>query len=133
MIVVDTSVLVAFFRDDDTAPTRRLRQIERQKIPYAIPAICCQELLQGAHNEREWKLLWRYLCTQELLAADDPWETHAEAARIYFDCRREGLTIGSSIDCLIAQLVLESDGLLLHDDADFERIRRVRPLQTLDV
>jgi predicted nucleic acid-binding protein len=61
----------------------------------------------------------------------DQWSTHRDAARIYYDCRRKGLTIRSSIDCFIAQLVLEEDGVLLHDDGDFERIREVRPLQTL--
>jgi predicted nucleic acid-binding protein len=53
------------------------------------------------------------------------------AARIFFDCRRRGLTVRSAVDCLIAQLVLEVDGVLLHDDDDFERIRTVRPLRTL--
>lgn len=49
---------------------------------------------------------------------------------VLIDCRRKGLTIRSSIDCFIAQLVLEEDGILLHDDGDFESIRRVRPLKT---
>lgn len=55
---------------------------------------------------------------------------HREAARIFFDCRRQGLTIRSSVDCLVAQLVLENDGILLHKDDDFERIAQVRPLRT---
>ena len=133
MIIVDTSVLIPFFRGNDTKPSRRMRELEKQLIPFAIPALCCQELLQGAKDPREWELLARYLETQELLTASDPWQTHAEAARIYFDCRRKGITISSSIDCLIAQLVLENDGGLLHDDFDFERIKTVRPLQTLEI
>ena len=133
MIIVDTSVLIPFFRGDDTKPARRMREIEEQLVPFAIPALCCQELLQGARDLREWKLLSRYLETQELLTVHDPWQSHSAAARIYFDCRRKGITIGSAIDCLIAQLVLESDGILLHDDVDFERIKAVRPLQTLEI
>ncbi len=54
-----------------------------------------------------------------------------EAARINFDCRRKGMTVRSAVDCFIAQLVLEEDGILLHDDDDFEKIRSVRPLKTL--
>ena len=99
--------------------------------PFALPGICFQEVLQGAKDEREWSLLNEYLGSQELLFARDTLATHREAARIFFDCRRKGLTIRSSADCYIAQLVLEEDGILLHQDGDFEDIRRVRPLRTL--
>lgn len=130
MIVVDTSVLIAFFRGQATAGAARLRQLEERSEPFAVPAVCCQELLQGARDEREWRLLDDYLSSQTLLAPDDPWATHHAAARIYFDCRRRGVTVRSSVDCLIAQLTLASEGVLLHDDEDFEKIRRVRPLRT---
>jgi predicted nucleic acid-binding protein len=41
------------------------------------------------------------------------------------------VTVRSTVDCLIAQLVIDHAGILLHEDADFERIRAVRPLRTL--
>jgi len=131
MIVVDTSVLVDFFRGADTSAARALDRIERDDVPFGIPVICCQELLQGARDEPEWRLLVRYLGTQQLVVPQDGWSTHEAAAQIYFDCRRSGITIRSTVDCLIAQLVLENDGVLLHDDGDFERITEVRPLRTL--
>lgn len=130
MIVIDTSVLVDLFRGHDTAMVQALREVERDEIPFAIPAICCQELLQGARDEPEWALLLRYLDTQRILVPRDPWHTHREAARLFFDCRRRGITVRSSVDCLIVQLVLEHEGRLLHDDQDFERIKAVRPLKT---
>ena len=58
-------------------------------------------------------------------------QAHRQAARIYFECRRRGVTVRSTIDCLIAQLVIDHAGILLHEDDDFERIREVRPLRTL--
>ncbi len=131
MIVVDSSVLVDFFRGKATAAVKRLRQVEKEEIPFYLPVICCQELLQGAKDLREWRLLETYLGSQRLLAPGNPWATHREAARIFFDCRRKGVTIRGSIDCLIAQLALEHDGTLLHDDDDFEKIRKVRRLKTL--
>ncbi len=54
-----------------------------------------------------------------------------EAARIYYDLRRQGLTIRSPIDCCIAQAALENNLLLVHNDRDFETIAQVRPLQSL--
>jgi len=48
-----------------------------------------------------------------------------EAARIYGACRAAGVTIRSSVDCLIARIAIEHDLALLHDDRDFEDIARV--------
>ncbi len=110
-----------------------MQRLESHGTPYWIPELCCQELLQGALDEPEWEILELYLTTQNVLTARRGWNTHRDAARIYFDCRRAGITIGSTVDCIVAQQVLDADGVLLHDDADFERIQKVRPLRTLDV
>ena len=131
MILVDSSALIAFLRGDETPVAESLRKLELEGVPFALPAVCYQEVLQGARDEREWRLLDEYLGSQELVFAREPLATHREAARIFFDCRRRGLTIRSSVDCFIAQLALDEGALLLHDDKDFEDIRQVRPLRTL--
>jgi predicted nucleic acid-binding protein len=131
VIVLDTSVLIDFFRGRRTVQTERLRQLELEEVPFSIPAVCGQEVLAGARDEEEWQLLLEYLETQEILWPGDPWLTHREAARIWFECRRAGMTVRSSVDCFIAQLVLEAGGILLHADKDFELIKRLRPLRTL--
>jgi len=38
---------------------------------------------------------------------------------IYFLCRKKGVTVRSTIDCLIAQIAIEQDLLLLQNDKDF--------------
>ena len=131
MIVVDSSVLIAFFRGHDNPAVQRLVRLETEGIPFALPGFCFQEVLQGARNRKEWSVLEEYLGSQELLFSLNPAFTHLEAARIYYDCRRKGLTIRSSIDCFVAQLALEVDGIVLHNDGDFESIAKVRPLQVL--
>ena len=131
MIVVDTSVLLDLLRRRDTAAVRRLRAIEVEELPLAIPAICCQEVLQGARDEKDWNELLETLTSRTLLSPRDAAATHFAAARLYYDCRRRGITIRSSADCFIAQLVLEEEAVLLHDDEDFERLREVCPLETL--
>lgn len=131
MIVVDTSVLIDFFKGAETEATEKLRYLEEESLPYFLAWFCGQELLQGAKDEREWRLLSDYLGGQRFLEVSNGWSSHVDAARIFYDCRREGVTVRSSVDCLIAQLALEHDGTLLHDDEDFERIRKVRPLKTM--
>ena len=131
MIVVDTSVLIDFFRGASTPEAAQLELMERDGIPFTIPAICCQEVLQGAKDSQHWDTLSRYLEGQETLLPPDPLSTHMRAARIYYDCRRAGVTPRSAIDCFIAELVLEHDGVLLHSDHDYELIKKVRPIKTL--
>jgi predicted nucleic acid-binding protein len=131
VIVFDSSVLIAFFRGHQNPAVERLVSLETEKISFLLPGVCFQEVLQGARDEREWGLLEEYLGSQELLFSPDPVLTYREAARIYYDCRRRGLTLRSSVDCFIAQLVLEVDGTLLHNDGDYESIAQVRPLQLL--
>ena len=131
MIVVDTSVLVDLFRGNHTRAVSILRRLEQERALFYIPAVCCQEILQGAKNDRELELLLENLGSQRILYPIDPWESYIGAARIYFDCRRKGLTVRGAVDCFIAQLTLEYNALLLHDDEDFDCIRKVRPLKTL--
>jgi len=131
LIVVDSSVLISFLRGLPTPGANRLIELELVGEPFALPVVCCQEVLQGARDEREWQLLDDYLSSQWLLAPADPWQAHRQAARIYFECCRRGVTVRSTVDCLIAQLVIDHAGILLHEDDDFERIRAVRPLRTL--
>lgn len=126
MILVDTSVLIDFLRGKDTAAVKLLARLEASDIPFAIPIVCCQEVMQGARDEKEWRLLHEHLSLQRLAVPADPVKLHWEAARIFFDCRRQGLTVRSSVDCLIAAQAIEAKATLLHNDEDFERIRSVR-------
>jgi hypothetical protein len=125
MILVDTSVWIEILRDK----RGNIVQIFLDRIGDDICVLTRftqLELLQGARNETEWKMLDKYLSTQFYVEASQ--ETWREAARIYFDLRRKGTTINSPIDCCIAQIAIESGALLLHRDQDFSRIARIRPL-----
>jgi hypothetical protein len=131
MIVVDTSVLIDYLKGDATPAVERLVQIEADEIPFHIPVICFQEILQGARSRSEWRVLDEYLSSQRLLVPESPVELHREAGRIFFDGRRRGLTIRSTVDCLIAAQTLQAGATLLHDDSDFDHIAKLRPLKTL--
>ena len=130
MIVVDSSAIIDLLQERDTFAARKLREIEDSDTPFAVPAVACQEILQGARGESDWEALVARLATQHIVSPADPWAAHVGAARIHFDCRRKGLTVRSAADCLIAQLVLSHDAVLLHNDRDFEQIAKVRPLRT---
>jgi predicted nucleic acid-binding protein len=129
MILIDTSVLIDFFKGSKNEATSRFRLILEQGINFGITSHIFQEVLQGAKSEKEYNLLRRYLETQRFFHPKDPVDSFAEAARIFFQCRKRGVTIRSTIDCLIAQIALEHDLLLLHSDHDFHLIAKVIPLK----
>ena len=125
MILVDTSVWIEIFRGKTGQSVKAFQEWIGSEN-YVLCRFNQLELLQGARDEKEWQLLDDYLSTQYYLeASDDTWR---EAARIYFELRRKGVTINSPVDCCIAQIAMEHNAILLHRDKDFEKISRVRPL-----
>jgi predicted nucleic acid-binding protein len=100
MILVDTSALIAFLKGIDTNAARKLKHILERRIPFGINPLIFQEVLQGAGSEGEYDTLRRYLSTQKFYHSLDPIDSFAQAARIYFLCRRQGITVRSTIDCL---------------------------------
>jgi predicted nucleic acid-binding protein len=125
MILVDTSVLIDFFKGQKNNPCQKFELILNQSVPFGINSFIFQEVLQGAKSDREYRILKKYLETQRFYKLNDPVESFARAARIYFDCKKKGITIRSTIDCLIAQTALEHDLFLLHNDTDFDAMASV--------
>jgi predicted nucleic acid-binding protein len=126
VIIVDTSIWIAVFRDHTG---KKRAALERAALPEDLILTCFTELelLQGCRDEEDFSLLSSYLEDQEYVQPIR--ETWSRAARIYFDLRRKGKTVQSPIDCCIAQLAIENRYLLLHRDKDFETIAEIRPLQ----
>lgn len=126
MIMIDSSVWVDLLRDDTGEKSNRLRAVVDNR-DVVLGRLTELELLQGARNETEWDLLSRYLAAQDYLEPTPG--TWKGAARIFFELRRQGVTVRSSIDCCLAQLAIEHEVLLVHRDRDFEKIATIRPLQ----
>jgi predicted nucleic acid-binding protein len=129
MILVDTSVLIDFFKGVKTEGSRKFETVLQRGIPFGINSFILQEVLQGAASEKEFSLLKKYLSTQRFYDLKDPIDSFINAARLYMACRKKGVTIRSTIDCLIAETALEHGLLLLHSDNDFNAIARVIPLK----
>ena len=132
MILVDTSVLIDFFKGIKNPAEVKFKSLLEQEIPFGITSLIDQEVLQGAKSEKEYAGLKKYLSSQRFFHPQDPIETFAKAAGIYFRCRKKGITVRSTVDCMIAQIAIESELLLLHNDRDFEAMATVAPLKFLD-
>ena len=125
MFLIDTSVWIDVLRDKTGTVRRSLETLVNDERIF-LSRFTQMELLQGCRDEREWNLLQTYLHEQDYIEASS--HTWVAAARIYYDLQRQGLTVRSSIDCCIAQLAIEHQLVLVHNDRDFETIQRVRSL-----
>ena len=125
MFLIDTSVWISIFRDRTGSARASLQALIGDEMIY-LSRFTQMELLQGSQDDREWTLLHTYLQDQDYLEHTD--EIWVNAARIYYDLRRQGLTVRSTIDCCIAQLAIAYQLTLVHNDRDFETIQKVRSL-----
>lgn len=129
MILVDTSVIIDYFRNEENNTTLRFQYILDNNIPYGINSLIYQEVLQGTKTEKDFDKVKKYLDTQRFYSLKDEKESYASAAKIYYKCRKKGFTINSTIDCLVAQTAIENNLYLLHNDSDFDNIARVVDLK----
>ena len=44
---------------------------------------------------------------------------------MYMNCRKKGITIRSTVDLIIAEIAIENNLYLLHDDSDFVNISKI--------
>ena len=123
MILVDSSVLIRFLgsKKADWA-TKALDDIIAQDIPFAICPYVYTEVLQGTADELTYRRVRAYLDTVECLWLPPRLEVFEKAARLYWELRRRGVTVHSTIDVLIALTAIEHEAFLLHDDRDFDAI-----------
>ena len=122
MILVDTSVLIDFFKGAETQKTLIFESILKQDLPYGIAPYTYQEVLQGARDEPEYEKIREYLATMRFYFLPETIDVYEESARMFFDLRRKGITVRSTIDILIALVAIRNNLSLLHNDRDFDAI-----------
>jgi hypothetical protein len=127
MYLIDTSVWIDFFRNKHNHVVRFFMDIQEQNLPYGITGLIYQEILQGAASRQDFDCLKDTLATQRFFNPENEITTYEAAAHIYYSCRRKGVTIRSTLDCLISQICIEHNLVLVHNDADYQRIHSVIP------
>ena len=129
--IFDTSVCIIYSKGVENPQTLMLENYLKN-FPnqiYITPTIL-QEFLMGLRYEPDF-IKYKFQL-QSLNAFKSDWEkTSVDAAKLYFDLRKKGITIRKSNDCLIAQIAIEHDTLLVHIDSDFDLISKNSPLRTL--
>ena len=125
--LADTSVIVQTTRDKSGRTLAKL--LERFPGGIAVASLTHLEIMLGAKDDRHRRRL------EDCLSAHPALEVGAEdcreAARIWTELRRRGLSVSDPLDCCIAQTALSHRLPLLHRDRDFEKIQLIRPALSL--
>jgi len=125
MILVDSSILIGYFKGLKGDPYDKLDTFIENEIPFGISNHIYQEVLQGAKNEKEFKLLREYLDAVDIYDLLYGKKSYERAALMYYKCRKAGITPRSTVDMIIAQTAIDNNLILYHDDKDFVQISKV--------
>ena len=128
MIVVDTTVWIDFFNGAGSREDLHLQQLITVGRSLALTDLIFCEILQGIREDAAFEQTRSILLSYPILRMERL-STFEQAAMIYRTCRRRGLTVRKTIDCLIAARCIAEDVELFHHDADFDAIARVTPLK----
>jgi predicted nucleic acid-binding protein len=129
MHLVDTSVWVHALRPSGHPQVRNLLRPLILNGAVAVTEWVLLELMTGLRATERKESLLQWFAPVARLPFETSWWEHAWdlAARL----RKEGHT-PTAADCLIAVVAINHRAVLIHCDADFESMKNVAPLVTLD-
>jgi hypothetical protein len=125
VVLVDTSVWVEFFRKPVRIDLPAV--VDLDEVVTCLPVL--QEVLQGFRKEAALTLARDAMLALPMVESPLRQEVFEEAVGLYRRARATGLTIRSSVDCLIAACALRHGLTVLHHDRDFSFLARVSSLR----
>lgn len=120
-VLVDTSVWVDFLNGHPSAERAALHQLLEGEDDLCTCGVVVAEVFQGLRREPgrdELASLFHELTLLEPKGLD----LYLRAAEVYRELRRQGYTVRSTIDCMIAVLADEGGCHILARDRDLETI-----------
>ena len=129
MYLVDTSVWIDVFRRPPRVDLESTIGVEA--VVTCLPVL--QEVLQAFCDDRAFRVARDAVLAFPIVEA--PLETVAfeEAVDLFRLARRAGVTVRSSVDCLIAVCAVRNDLTVLHHDRDFDQLARIAPLRARNI
>jgi len=125
VILVDSSVWIEFFRRDSDLDLEA--SLDLEEVVTCLPVI--QEVLQGFDDQRTYLLAREAMFAFPVVESPLSDEVHLQAVDLYRAARRAGLTVRSSVDCLIGACALRNSLTVAHHDRDFDALAKVSPLE----
>lgn len=129
MVLVDTSVWIEVFRKPSRMQLADVVDID--EVVTCLPVV--QEILQGFDGEAAFLRARQALLAFPIVESPIGEGVFLEAADLYRAGRRMGVTIRSSVDCLIAACAIRHQLEVVHCDRDFDQIAKIAPLRSRNI
>ncbi len=126
MVLVDASVWIEVFRKPSKLKLEKL--VDFDDVVTCLPVI--QEVLQGFRDEPAFQVARDAMHALPIVESPLGRMVFDDAVGLYRSARRAGLTIRSSVDCLIAACAIRNGLSVLHRDRDFDKLARVSALES---
>jgi predicted nucleic acid-binding protein len=126
MLLLDTSVWIDLLADRRTEAVGFVLQREATE-GIALTEMIYLEVMQGVRAGATEQKIRDILSQQQILHPLQGLGTYDQAAALHRTARRIALTVHTAIDCLIAQIAVEHEALLVHNDRDFFTLAKVEP------
>ena len=130
MFLVDTSAWIEVFRRGSRLTLDHL--VDARDLVVTCPPVI-QEVLQGFNDERAFAIARTAMLALPCVALPLTLPIVEQAVDIYRRARRQGVTVRSGVDCLIASCAATYHLTVVHRDRDYAQIARVIALDHRDI
>lgn len=130
MILVDSSVWIDYFNGKKTAKTDWLDSALGNE-PIIMGDLILAEILQGFQSDNDFKTAKELLLSFPFMDMVGQ-ELAIESAQNYRLLRKNGVTVRKTMDVLIGTFCVHHRFSLLHSDRDFEPMRDILKLKTIE-
>jgi predicted nucleic acid-binding protein len=128
LILIDTSAFIEFLNKTGSPFDREIESLISKDKETAIADTVLTEVLQGIKNDKDYAEVKKSLLSFPVYSLKGV-DSFIAAADLYRKSRKKGLTIRNTTDLLIAQIAIENNLILLHNDNDFNNIANVSGLK----
>ncbi|MCB1160623.1 MAG: PIN domain-containing protein [Leptospiraceae bacterium] len=125
MVILDTSIWIEFFRFDTRLDLKTIVNLEDIHI---CPPIY-MEVLQGIRDEKAFQKVKTYFKQFKMVESPLSEELIEEAIHIFRLCKRSGLPVRNSVDCIISACAKKHNLSILHIDRDYKYISQIFPIK----
>jgi hypothetical protein len=112
---------------------RKRRPLDLERVLDFDDVVTClpivQEVLQGFRDEGAFRRARESMFSLPIVESPLAEEVFSHAVNLHRSARRGGLTVRSSVDCLVAACAIRHDLEVLHRDRDYAMIARVSVLR----
>jgi predicted nucleic acid-binding protein len=129
MYLIDTSVWIESLRKDSKFKIEK--HFNQRDIFLCLPVY--QEILQGIKDDSAFWAVKKALDNSNILEGPLTKESFEEATAIYRQARKKGITIRSSVDCLIAAIAIRNEATVVHKDRDYTEISKFTILKEKNI